>query len=158
MSQYRFLHEVEVVSFVPEHPRKVQDVVKFLRTGGFKVDADICYLNRKGKVPPWQHSAIVEVKFSLRGEEQFDFRSEWDLMEFEYLFSSLPLENTEEFVSRVEDISAFLNLPPLYQGAETSRAGLEQMFIDCADDLTRELGETPGSESLAISIQGTYPR
>jgi hypothetical protein len=158
MSKLSFLHEVEFISFTPERPRKVLDVVKFLRTAAFTVAGDVCYLKRKEKIPLWQHSATVEVKFFWLGEEQFDFRSNWDRLHLEYLFASLPQENTAEFVSRVEDTAAFLKLPPLYQGMETSREAIERMFATCADDLRRELGESPGSESLAIYIQGTYPR
>jgi hypothetical protein len=158
MSDYHFLHEVEVVSFVASAPRRVSTIGKFLRQLGFSLHDDVFSFDRKGRIPPWQHSSIVEVKFIRQGIELFDVDGEWDQLDFEYLYASLPEQYVQIYLDLVRKISIFLDLEPVHNGEIVSFDSLELIFRECAQDLEREYGETAGSESLAIMVQMTYPR
>ncbi|MCW7537019.1 hypothetical protein OOT46_04015 [Aquabacterium sp. A7-Y] len=155
--EYDRLHEKEVVSFIAESPKPIATLRACLLQAGFTLHDDVFSLDRKGRVPPWQHSAVAEVKVLNRGEEIFEQDGEWDQADLEYLFAFLPSECQEKFLDAVDRISECLGLPPHHQGRGVDRADLKSQFEHCLKDL-EQLGEVPGSETLAILIQDTYPR
>lgn len=156
---FRYLHEVELVEFLSDHPRPLSELVPIFTALGFTVHDDVVSLDRSGRIPPWQHSSLVEVEVLRDGEELFGFEEgEWDTIQLKYLFASLPFEKSVEFLNTVEAIAKALAIVPRYRGSETDVSTLSNEFERIRDELLTETGEDPGSEGLAILIHSTYPR
>jgi hypothetical protein len=79
------------------------ELIRFFRSQGFALHDDVVSLDRKGKVPPWQHSSIVEVQTEFCGEEVFGLDEDglWDCLSLKFLVASLPFELVERFVQTV---------------------------------------------------------
>jgi|GEM_PF-5268725 len=80
------------------------------------------------------------------------------LLEFYYLFASLPYEFAAQFIDIVFETSKQLNLPPHYKDRIVTKEELVQEFETCRLDLLNETGCDPGDESLALLIANSYPR
>jgi len=159
MSKFDYLHEVEVASFTARSPRPLIELLGFFKSQGFTLHDDVVSLDRKGKLPPWQHSSIVEVQTELQGEEVFGFEEgSWDCLKLKYLFASLPFELVDRFIRVVENTRDFLSISPEFLGKLVSGADLKLEFEHFKKEVVSEIGDEPGSESLAIFIQTTYPR
>lgn len=156
---YEYLHEVEHVELPTPIKRPVAELLSVFKSLGFAIHDDVASLDRNEKIPPWQHSSIVEVKVQRDGEEVFGFEEgEWDELRCEYLFAYLPYELTERFVEVVFALSRLLSTPVKYRGACVDEHELKDRFTQIRADLLSETGVDAGSEWLAILIHGTYPR
>jgi len=159
MSEFAYLHKLEIVTF--QSPREVQlsDALPVFRSQGFTLHDDVLSLDRRGRIPPWQHLSIVEVEFQHNQEEVFGFEGGiWDSVSLKYLFASLPFELTDTFVKVVERTEQGLGIMPRYAGEAVKTADLKRAFDKHREELLHETAAEPGSESLAVFIQGTYPR
>ena len=155
---YSYLHEIERVEFRSVTPRSVVELVPVFKSCGFTLHDDVVSLDRKGRVPPWQHSSVVEVEVQRNGEEVFGFEEgEWDSIELKYLFASLPFELVDEFVECVMAVAEQLGVTPTRHGKEVTADDLRQGFAAVREELIRETGDDAGSEGLAIFIHSTYP-
>src|SRR5262249_15015399 len=126
---------------------------------GFTLHDDVLSFDRTDHVPPWQHSSIAEVEFRYRGDEVFGFKTGfWDLVTLQYLFASLPIEFATTFAEIVEKVALKLDLSAEYRGATADKLMLQNAFQEHYEEVLSETGDEPGSESLAIFIQSTYPR
>jgi hypothetical protein len=156
---YSFLHELEFVEFRSEFPRRISELVPVFKSCGFTFHDDVVSIDRKGRVPPWQHSSIVEVVIRRDGEEVFGFeQGEWDVIRLEYLFASLPFALVDDFIDAVSAIADRLGIVPTFQGEPVASVDLKRRLVEVREDLIRATGEDAGSEPLAIFIHSTYPR
>lgn len=156
---YSYLHEIECVELRSVTPRRAVELIPVFKQCGFTFHDDVVSLDRKGRVPPWQHPSIVEVEVQRSGEEVFGFEEEeWDTIQLKYLFASLPFELVDEFVESVMAVSNQLGITPTRHGKEVSADGLRLAFAELREELIREAGDDAGSEGLAIFIHSTYPR
>lgn len=156
---YSYLHEVEAIEFRAKKPRPRSELLGVFLSQGFNLHDDLVSLDRTGKVPPWQHSSIVEVEVQLHGNEVFGFEDgDWDKVILKYLFASLPITCAKAFIRVVNLTGEKLGIIPVYKGNEFDQDFLEGEFKRVQEDLISETGEEPGSEGLAILIQSTYPR
>lgn len=154
---YDYLHESETVSLQTPSPRSCNELVPVLQTLGFTLHEDIFSLDRVGSIPPWQSSSWVDVDLFLRGTEINDLSAQWDTIKLVYLLATLPREGISTFVASATKLSGLLGLPMMYKDQVVSAKELEAAFNDCADELEREVAD-PGSETVAIFIESTYPR
>jgi hypothetical protein len=156
---YSYLHELEFVEFKSVLPKRIPELVPVFRSCGFTFHDDVVSVVRKGRVPPWQHSSVVEVVVQRNGEEIFGFeQGEWDTIRLEYLFASLPFDLVDEFLYVVTAIADKLGIPPTFRGERVAPIDVKRRFLEAREDLIRETGEDAGSERLAILIHATYPR
>ena len=151
------LHEEVVVVLCSDRLLRIHDARESMVALGFKRHDDVWSLDRTGLVPTWQHGSIVELDFLNDGTEVYANES-WDAIQCRYLFASLPLNCIPFFVDVVFALSDKLLLSVSLGGRTARREDLLKHFEQCAGDLQSEFGEVPGSESLAILIQSTYPR
>ena len=159
MTDYSYLHELESVSFFSDGPRKRSELLRMLTAEGFTLHDDVLSLDRVGLVPPWQHRSIVELKVARKGKECYGFkRGDWDQIVLEYLFAHLPFDCASRFLDTVDITHQRLGLVPVFRGQSVTRKLLEKSFAEMKDELSEKTGEVPGSESLVIFIQSTYPR
>jgi hypothetical protein len=158
MSRFDYLHEVETVTIQAEEPQSIAALLPLFKRLGFSLHDDVLSLDRSDRNPPWQHSSIVEVELLHNGEEVFDVEDYWDTMHIKYLFASLPYELAEKFVEVAFSISKSLSLPLIHRGEVVTSILLRQRFMSYKEEILAETGDEPGSESLAILIQSTYPR
>lgn len=156
---YSYLHEIEFVEFRSVAPRSVVELVPVFKSCGFTFHDDVVSLDRKGRIPPWQHPSVIEVEVQRNGEEVFGFdEGEWDSIQLKYLFASLPFELVDEFVDSVIAVADQLRITPTRHGKEVTAAELRRAFAEVREELIRETGDDAGSEGLAIFIHSTYPR
>jgi len=156
---YSYLHEIESVELRSVTPRSVAELVPVFRASGFTFHDDVVSLDRKGRVPPWQHPTIVEVEVQWNGEEVFGFEEgKWDSIQLKYLFASLPFELADEFVESVMALAERIGITPTHHGKEVTANDLRLAFAAAREELIRETGDDAGSEELAIFIHSTYPR
>lgn len=152
-------HEIEVVELHSTVHRTLSELLTCFRELEFTIHEDVASLDRKGDVPLWQHSSIVEVTIQCDCEEVFGFdEGEWNAIQLKYLYATLPHELTERFIDIVSGISKVLLLPIEYQGCQIDEIGLRQRFAQIRTDLLAKTGEEAGSEALAILIHQSYPR
>lgn len=83
--------------------------------------------------------------------------SRWNKLEVSYLLASLPKSHISVFCGYLSKMSHFLDLKIFYKNEETNPSTIEEIFFRFAVELVESYGE-PGSETLAIFIQDTYPR
>lgn len=156
---YEYLHELEQVEITTPNRRPLAELLPLFLQLGFTLHDDVVSLDRKGKIPPWQHSSIVEVETRCNGEEVFGFKEGvWDSILLRYLFATLPYELTDTFVDVTYAVSRKLSLPVKLRGVEIDEVMLRECFSKIREDLTSETGMDAGSEELAIWIHSTYPR
>jgi hypothetical protein len=159
MIDFSYLHEIEIVSFRADQRKPLNEILSSFEDQGFALHDDIISLDRKGIIPPWQHSSIVSVEFQLDGEEVFGFEDgEWNIILLKYLFASLPFDLSETFIQVVKEIGEEFKIIPYFHGKETDAQALRKSFLEINSEIMAKTGEAPGSESLAILIQNTYPR
>ncbi len=157
--RYEHLYEVEQVEIHSQVARPVAELAPIFLKLGFTVHDDVVSLDRRGRIPPWQHSSVVEIEILLCGEEVFDFaEGKWDTMRIKYLFASLPFELTEKFIENAFSIGKDLSLPIMYAGLEIDEQWLRQRLGWIRQKLLDQTGEEAGSEGLAIIIHSQYPR
>jgi hypothetical protein len=154
---YQLLHEIESLRLESASIRAFSDLARCLRSCGFVQHDDVFSLDRTDAVPPWQHFSIAEVRVLRADVEVYD-EDGWDAVRLDYLFASLPLTLVDPFVAAAFSLSRCLNLAITYRGQLMNEQLALATFRGFADDLKRELYETPGSEELAIFIAQTYPR
>ncbi|PQO30430.1 hypothetical protein DTL21_24050 [Bremerella cremea] len=156
---YEYLHEIECVELRSVAKRPVTELLPEFRSLGFTLHDDVVSLDRKGKIPPWQHTSIVEVEVQCEGDEVFGFEEgEWDVLQLKYLFATLPFELADRFIDVVFQLAGKLEASVTYRGVEVDASGLKERFAFICDELLSETGEDAGSEGLAILIHSTYPR
>ena len=156
---YEYLHEVEIAELRSVAKRPVSELLPAFRSLGFTLHDDVVSLDRGGKIPPWQHTSIVEVEVQCEGEEVLGFEEgEWDVLHLKYLFATLPFELAETFIDVVFQLAGKLETSVTYRGVEVDASELKERLIRTCDELLSETGEDAGSEALAILIHSTYPR
>jgi hypothetical protein len=156
---YEYLHEVEQLEICSPVHRPITELAPIFRKLGFTFHDDIVSLDRQERVPPWQHSSIVEIEVLCGGEEVFGFdEGEWDTILIKYLFASLPFELTDKFVEIAFLLSKEFSLPLMQAGATIDEMWLRQRLTWIRQELLDQTGEEAGSEGLAIQIHSTYPR
>ncbi len=156
---YEYLHEVEKVELCSQVARPTAELPLIFRKLGFTLHDDVVSFDRHGKIPPWQHSSIVEVEVSHNGEEVFGFdEGEWDSIRLKYLFATLPYELADKFVKVAFSVSKELVLPLRHAGMIVDEMTLQRHFAEIGKELLDQTGEEAGSEGLAILIHSTYPR
>ncbi len=159
LMDYSYLHEVELVELVAATPRSVVALVPVLKSCGFTFHDDVVSLDRNGRIPPWQHSSVVEVEIQRDGKEVFGFeRGQWDSIQLKYLFASLPFDLVDEFLKAVIAVADQLGITPTRHGRNVTADDLKKAFSEVREELIRETGDDAGSEGLAIFIHSTYPR
>lgn len=152
------LHEEEIALLGSPRRRPMQELRRELRSNGFALYDDVWSLDRTDAVPAWQHGSIVEIDILKDGHEVYDDDVEWDAVRLRYLFASLPRDFIAEFIDVVRKLSRSLSLAVTVNRKSIDEDELTEYFEQCAEELLDEFGEYPGSESLAIFIQSTYPR
>lgn len=153
------LHEEECVELVSDKKRSLTELKSTFKTYGFTFHDDVVSLDRKGRIPPWQHPSTVEVEVSCESEEVFGFDAgEWDLIRLKCLFATLPYAESEEFIRVAFALANALALPVIHNGTLVAQSDLKDRFSQIRDELIVETGEDVGSEGLAILIQKTYHR
>jgi hypothetical protein len=156
---FSYLHEVELVELRSVTPRSVIELVPVFKSCGFTFHDDVVSLVRKGRVPPWQHSSVIEVEVQRNGEEVFGFKEgEWDSIQLKYLFASLPFELVDKFFESAMAVADQLGVTPTRHGKVVTADDLRLAFAAVREELLRETGDDAGSEALAIFIHSTYPR
>lgn len=156
---YESLHELEYVELRSPSRRSTRDLVAIFKGHGFTLSDDVLFLARKGRLPPWQHSSIAEVRIECDGEEVFGFdEGEWTSIRLEYLFATLPFELVDRFIEAADAISRELGTPMLFRGTVVKATELRDIFEQINADLVSSTGEMPGSDGVAILIQSTHPR
>ncbi len=156
---YEYLHEVERVELCSQVARPTAELPLIFRKLGFTFHDDVVSFDRHGKMPPLQHSSIVEVEVLRNGEEVFGFDDgEWDAIRLKYLFATLPYELVDTFVKVAFSVSKELVLPLRYSGTIVDEMTLQRHFAEIRKDLLGQTGEDAGSERLAILIHSSYPR
>lgn len=159
MTNYTHLYEVEQVEICLKVPRPIAELAPIFLKLGFTFHDDIVSLDRHERIPPWQHSSVVEIELLFRGDEVYGFdEGEWDTMRIKYLFASLPFELSDKFLEIAFLIGNELSLPLTQAGAAIDQMWLRQRFNWIRQELLDKTGEEPGSEGLAILIHSTYPR
>lgn len=159
MMNYEYLHEAEHVELVSLMPQPVSALLPVFEELGFTLHDDVVSFDRAGRIPPWQHSSVVEVEVLYNGEEIFGFDDgAWDVVRLKYLFATLPYELTETFFDLVFAVSARLSTSVRFEGISVDETSLRESFARIRDELIAETGEDAGSERLAIMIHRTYPR
>jgi hypothetical protein len=155
--KYDFLHEAEEVYLRSEARRPCSVVHSILEQLGYTLHEDVYSLDREGALPPWQAEAFVDV-YIMEGESEVYEPSEtWDTIKLVYLLATLPKDGIQRFAASASRISHLLRIPMTYGGKLVSEQDLTQALLDCADELRLNVGE-PGTESVAIYIESTYPR
>ncbi len=156
---FNYLHEVESIEFTAETSRPLAELPKLFTGLGFTIHDDVLSLDRRGRVPPWQHPSIVEVEVRHNGEEVFGFEEgEWNTISLKCLFATLPFDAIVMFIEVVDSVSNALGILATYRGSMVTARSLLGEFERVRDELVAETGEETGSEGLAILIQSTYPR
>ena len=159
MMNYEYLHEVEHVEIRSPIPRPISELAPIFRSLGFTFHEDIVSLDRQERMPPWQHSSVVEVEVLCGGEEIFGFdEGQWDTIRIKYLFASLPFELTDKFVEIAFLMSKEIAIPLERAGETIDEKSLRERFAWIRKELLDQTGEEAGSEGLAILIHSTYPR
>lgn len=158
MTDYLKFHEIESIYFRPASSRAWPELAECLKGEGFTFEGDVFYKVRTGRIPPWQHKMIAEVRIFLDGVEVYGRGSRWDLLRIDYLFAYLPAECIEDFMRIVGSVANRLGLRPELNGAIVSSGDLRAAFDNFARDLMCELAEEPGTEALAAYLASTYPR
>jgi len=154
---YDFLHEAEEVYLVSDVPRRCSIIHSILVQLGYTLHEDVYSLDRQGHLPPWQSEAFVDVYVMVGESEVFEPSEAWDTVKLVYLLATLPSDGITTFVASVSQVSHLLRLPMTYRGKVVTALELEQALVGCADELRRNVGE-PGTESVAIYVESTYPR
>ncbi len=155
--KYDYLHESETVCLHANTPRPCNEVVSVLEELGFTLHEDIFTLDRAGSIPPWESSSWVHVDFFLGEKEIYDLSAQWDTIKLVYLLATIPREGISKFVASASRLSMSLGVPMTYKDRVVTEKELEAALNDCADELEREVAD-PGSETVAIFIESTYPR
>lgn len=153
------LHEIEQVELVSSVRKSLSELLVIFRSLNFTLHDDVVSLDRKERVPPWQHSSIVEIQIQLDGVDVYGFdEGSWNLIRLQYLYATLPYVLTETFIDVAFAVSDRLLLPVMFHGAPVDKSTLRHSLSRIRDELITETGEEPGSKGLAILIHSTYPR
>ncbi len=153
------LDRIFSVVFQAKSPRSLPKLLPIFLDQGFTLYEEVVSLDRIGKIPPWQHSSIVEVECRLDGDEVFGFEEGcWTEVELQYLFSALPFNLASSYLSVVHQISEALKLEPQIDGKEATIDMLKNRMDKIHSCLVSKSGMEPGSEELAILIQSTLHR
>ena len=152
------LHEAETVTLTSHEDRPIAALQLILLSLGFILHEDVFSMDRVDKCPPWQSTLIIQVELLLNGIEVFDLDGNWNELRLRYLFASVPSDLIDRFCDTVMELARRLQLTPHLNGHPITRKELDDHFRKCLEELESEFGETPGSESVAILIQSTYPR
>ena len=159
MKDYEYLHEVECVELRSDAKRTVSELLQAFRSNGFTLHDDVVSLDRSGKIPPWQHTSVVEVEVQCEGEEVFGFEEgEWNVLHLKYFFATLPFELADRFIDVVFQLAGKLETSVTYRGVEVDASELKERLVLVCDELLSKTGQDAGSEELAILIHSTYPR
>lgn len=156
MIGYGSFHEEEVVT-LSGATRSCRDLWNLLKESQFSLQDDVFVLERRDKVKPWQHDAIVEVEILRDGREVFDEAEAWDTLNAVYSLARLPDSCVPVFVEVVSALAKKLQIEPRHRDHVVSRDDLLRIFQGYAEELRSTLGQ-PGSEEVAILIESTYPR
>ncbi len=68
--KYEHLYEVEHVEIHSQVARPVAELAPIFLKLGFTVHDDVVSLDRRGRIPPWQHSSLVEIVIGRLKEDQ----------------------------------------------------------------------------------------
>ncbi|MFO0810491.1 MAG: hypothetical protein U0746_17840 [Gemmataceae bacterium] len=159
MTNFDYLHEVEEVILHSDTKQPCTNLWRLLKQQGFTQHDDVFSLDRPKNtlMPMWQTRTIVAVHIYDDSEEVYDTDDEWNQLVFKYMLATQPREGIAAFVSHVAALSERLNIPMKFRGNLVTRGELEGQLARFADDLTSQV-DAPGSESVAIVIESTYPR
>ena len=150
------LHEIESVRLISHEPRPYSDLSDCLSRFGFARHDDVFSLDRTDAPLPWQHSAVIEARTLINGEEVYE--DVWDTVSLDYLFAFLPADYIDLYVETIFRVADCLELAPIFRDAPVDRIQLRAKLQSFVVELASEYGERPGSESLAVLIAETYPR
>lgn len=151
-------HELEEVILESPSVRKVPELSKILRSLGFTLHEDVFSLDRSDDVAAWQSDSIVEVQLVFNERETFNLKGKWNSIRLQYYLATLPVELGSIFLDTVHKIAQALNLPMRFRGEVVSVEQLRAIFDRYSKELVNDLGESPGSEGLAIMIHEAYHR
>lgn len=156
------MHRIEdvperlVVSLILPKERPIKDVCSILRLAGFKSMDDFYFLPRKEKSPPWQSSTLASVDFFVN-ERPSGYESICNRLSVSYLFACLPVKCGANFIEMLSSLCRNLSAELEYAGKTVSLSEVSHLIQRWGAELLAGLNETPGSESLAIQIQQSYP-
>jgi hypothetical protein len=154
---YSKLHESESVHLLLGHRVLVAELRPHFIEAGFTEEDDFFFLPRQDGCYPWQSNDIVTVDF-FDGDRQVDCDGVCDRAHFNYLFASLPAAHIATFVSTLGWFRGVLGGELEHRSEMLDPDGVRSKFDGYIRDLLDEVNEQPGSESLAILIQDSYPR
>jgi len=157
LMNYDFLHEAEEVYLVSESPRQCSIIHSIPEQLGYTLHENVYSLERPEPIPPWQSESFVLVDILSGASEVYQPWETWDTIKLVCLLATLPGDAITRFVASVSHVSCLLEIPMTHAGKVVTALKLEQALVDCADELRRNVGE-PGTESVAIYIESTYPR
>lgn len=152
-------HQVETVELRLPEALPARVVADRLVGLGLVAEDDLCYLPREDRSAPWQSSDICHVSFFLGGSEASDLHEDGcDLLRFEYLFASLPIDLQDRFLHAVEGAHALLGGRLEHRGENVDGAQLRAAFERYAADIWDEFADEPGTDGLARLIWEFAPR
>lgn len=154
---YSKLHESESVHLLLGRRVPVAELRTHFIEAGFVEEDDFFFLPRQDGQHPWQSEDIVTADF-FDGDQQVDCEGICDRVHFSYLFASLPATHIATFISTLGWFRGALGGELEHRSEKLDPDGVRSKFDGYLRDLIDEIYEQPGSESLAILIQDSYPR
>jgi len=157
--EFDYLHESEELVLRTQAKQPCALLWQVLAEQGFTLHEDVFSLDRPKKppIPVWQTDSFVSVDILDDGTEVFEREDQWNKVVLKYLLASQPRSGIPIFVRAAFALSNCLSIPVLFKGNLITMNDLERRLTEFADELRDRLGE-PGTESVAIFIESTYPR
>lgn len=157
-------HEKEVITLVAGEPQSRQELHVFLTGRGFTSEDDFYYLARRDVPKPWQSISVMTVHVANRGLDSCEIEDAgevktglWEELSVDYLMATLPAPFIQKCAAECKSLAARFDLRIKLANIPVKPGGLLPALQQIADNLTAELDE-PGSESLRILIEMSYPR
>ena len=148
-------HEQVVVTLDFERALTPGETNRQLRTLGFTLHYDVYSMGRPDPPPHpnWQSEILVNIDMVRDGDE-VDAQDAADAIRLRYPLARLDSPMMDRFVEVVEAVQARFGGKLYIDGKVVNCAAISAMLTACASELMQEWGEEPGSEILAMMIEG----
>lgn len=158
-------HEVEIITLSSPRVLPRKDLHIVLADIGFKSEDDFYHLQRRGNLPVWQTSTLLNICVRLRGNDVYETEDDviegtagsWDSLLVKYFMATVPRECIRLAIDILFVISEKFQLEVNYCGKPQNKSDLIQSLENIANDLTANL-DAPGSEVLAILVEQSHSK
>ena len=159
ISKYQEFHEEEVILLKSEKPLSLEVLRRNLAKFNFEKIDDFFSLNRTDKVYPWQSIDVVSVKV-YNNDRKLDLEDDepWNILKFEYLFAGIPFHFTDSLFNIIFTLTGNLHLSVEHNSNLYNKDKLLELFNNYKEEVCKVFGDEPGSKTVWVKINSTYPR